>query len=131
MIPRDPNVQRVELAAAALGELRHQLVLVGGCAVSLLIDSATASPPRVTYDVDLIAYLPQAATNVGRGENSGRTLKEFNVVRQFRSLGVWNGQESVFHAPMDSFPGDATRIAVLLQRTQQGPIIGSATALLR
>jgi predicted nucleotidyltransferase len=55
VIPGDPNVQRVELVAAALGELRHQLVLVGGCAVSLLIDSATASPPRVTYDVDLIA----------------------------------------------------------------------------
>src|SRR3984957_7349764 len=88
-------------------------------------------PEQGRYDVDLIAYLPQAATNVGRGENSGRTLKEFNIVRQFRSLGVWNGQESVFHAPMDSFPGDATRVAVWLQRTQQGPIIGSATALLR
>ena len=48
MIPGDPNVQRVELVAVALGELREQLVLVGGCAVSLLIDSATASPPRVT-----------------------------------------------------------------------------------
>lgn len=55
MIPGDPNVQRVELVANALGELRDQLVLVGGCAVSLLIDSATAPPPRVTYDVDLIA----------------------------------------------------------------------------
>jgi predicted nucleotidyltransferase len=55
VIPSDPNVQRVELVATALGELRDQLVLVGGCAVSLLIDSATAPPPRVTYDVDLIA----------------------------------------------------------------------------
>jgi hypothetical protein len=83
------------------------------------------------YDVNLIAYLPQAATNVGRGENSGRTLREFNIVRQFRSLGVWNGKECVFHAPVNSFPGDATRVAVLLQRDQQGPIVGSATALLR
>jgi len=66
-----------------------------------------------------------------RGENSGRTLREFNIVRQFRSLGVWNGQESVFRAPVDSFPGDAIRVAVLLQRAQQGPIVGSATALLR
>jgi hypothetical protein len=55
VIPNDPNIQRVELVASALGELRDQLVLVGGCAVSLLIDSATAPPPRVTYDVDLIA----------------------------------------------------------------------------
>ncbi len=86
---------------------------------------------RERYDVNLIAYLPQAATNVGRGENSGRTLKEFNIVRQFRSLGVWNGRESVFRAPVDSFPGDATRVAVLLQRAQQGPIAGSATVALR
>ena len=88
-------------------------------------------PHQEHYDVDLIAYLPQAATHIGRGENSGRTLREFNIVRQFRSLGVWSGRESVFHAPIDSFPGDATRVAVLLQRAQQGPIVGSATALLR
>ena len=86
---------------------------------------------RERYDVNLIAYLPQADTNVERGENSGRTLREFNIVRQFRSLGVWNGRESVFRAPVDSFPADATRVAVLLQRDQQGPIVGSATALLR
>jgi predicted nucleotidyltransferase len=54
-VTNDPNIERVEVVAAALGELREQLVLVGGCAVSLLIDSAIAAPPRVTYDVDLIA----------------------------------------------------------------------------
>jgi hypothetical protein len=53
--PADPNVQRVELVAAALGDLRAELVLVGGCAASLLIDAPTALPPRVTFDVDLIA----------------------------------------------------------------------------
>ena len=83
------------------------------------------------YDVNLIAYLPQAATNVGRGENSGRTLREFNIVRQFRSLGVWSGLESVFRVPVGSFPADAARVAVLLQRAQQGPIAGSATVALR
>ena len=46
----DPNVQRVELVAAALGDLCAELVLVGGCAASLLIDAPTAPPPRVTYD---------------------------------------------------------------------------------
>lgn len=55
MNPADPNVQRVELVASALGDLRADLVLVGGCAASLLIDAPTAPPPRVTYDVDLIA----------------------------------------------------------------------------
>lgn len=57
MIAGDPNVQSVELVAAALGDLREELVLVGGCAASLLIDAPMAPPPRVTYDVDLIAVV--------------------------------------------------------------------------
>lgn len=57
MNPADPNVGSVEIVAAALGELRDELVLVDGCAASLLIDASTAPPPRVTYDVDLIAVV--------------------------------------------------------------------------
>src|ERR1700722_13811624 len=37
---------------------------------------------RTAYTVFVAAYLPQASTPVGRGENSGRTLQEFNIVRQ-------------------------------------------------
>lgn len=55
MIPGDPNVRIVEEVAAALGDLCDELVLVGGCAASLLIDAPSAGPPRTTYDVDLIA----------------------------------------------------------------------------
>ncbi|MFM1885729.1 MAG: hypothetical protein RL026_886 [Pseudomonadota bacterium] len=57
MIAGDPNVASVGLVAAALGELCDDLVLVGGCAASLLIDAPTAPRPRVTYDVDLIAVV--------------------------------------------------------------------------
>jgi len=57
VIAGDPNVQSVERVAAALGDLCDELVLVGGCAASLLIDTPTAPPPRVTYDVDLIAVV--------------------------------------------------------------------------
>jgi hypothetical protein len=53
--PGDPNVVRVEVVAEALGDLCDELVLVGGCAASLLIDAPSASPARVTYDVDVIA----------------------------------------------------------------------------
>lgn len=62
MNPRDPNVIRVEVVAEALGDLCDELVLVGGCAASLLIDAPTASPARVTYDVDVIA---EVATSHG------------------------------------------------------------------
>lgn len=57
MIAGDPNVQSVELVAHALGDLCDELILIGGCAASLLIDAPTAPPPRVTYDVDLLAVV--------------------------------------------------------------------------
>jgi len=55
--PQDPNIGRVEVVARALGDLREELVFVGGCAASLLITSPSAPPPRVTYDVDMVAEL--------------------------------------------------------------------------
>jgi hypothetical protein len=116
---------------AAIAEPLNTIPISVEVARGVLTVSVPERQDRERYDVNLIAYLPQADTNVERGENSGRTLREFNIVRQFRSLGVWNGRESVFRAPLDSFPADATRVAVLLQRDQQGPIVGSATALLR
>jgi predicted nucleotidyltransferase len=45
----------VEVVAHALGELCDELVFVGGCAVSLLCTSPHAPPPRITYDVDVVA----------------------------------------------------------------------------
>ena len=116
---------------AAIAEPLNTIPISVEVARGVLTVSVPERQDRERHDVNLIAYLPQADTNVERGENSGRTLREFNIVRQFRSLGVWNGRESVFRAPVDSFPADATRVAVLLQRDQQGPIVGSATALLR
>jgi predicted nucleotidyltransferase len=53
--PDDPNVQLVEAVARALDDLCDQLVFVGGCAAGLLCTAASAPPPRVTYDVDVVA----------------------------------------------------------------------------
>src|SRR5882757_351785 len=78
-------------------------------------------------DVLLIGYLREATSHIGRGENSGRTLQEFNVVRSIKRLGTWNGSASSFRIPLDALPRDATHAAVLLQTQGQGPILGAAS----
>lgn len=83
------------------------------------------------YDVNVVAYLPEASTAIGRGENSGRTLTEFNIVREWRRVATWDGKASVLRLPLESFPADASRVAVLLQKSNQGSILGSAVATLR
>lgn len=61
MSAKDPNVAMVELVAAALGTLREEVVIVGGCAAGLLLTDPAASPVRVTYDVDLVVEVAALA----------------------------------------------------------------------
>jgi hypothetical protein len=52
-------------------------------------------------------------------------------VRAIRTLGSWDGRSQQYRAPLESLPGDATDVAVLVQPFGQGPIIGAATCALR
>jgi hypothetical protein len=97
----------------------------------MLTVSLPENQEHQSYMVYVAAYLPQASTAVGRGENSGKTLEDFNIVRQFRYLGTWKGHTAVFRTPVASFPADASRAAVLVQHDGQGPIAGSALVALR
>lgn len=82
-------------------------------------------------DVLLISYRSSAVSAIGRGENAGRTLTEFNIVRSVRSLGTWDGAAKTYHAAQRPLPGDATDIAVLVQSTGQSAIVGAAARTLR
>ena len=90
-----------------------------------------AYPKAAPSEVVLIAYLRHAVSAIGRGENAGRTLEEFNIVRALHSLGSWKGQAETFSVPVASMPSDATDVAVLVQPLGQGPIIGAAAHAIR
>jgi hypothetical protein len=79
-----------------------------------------------TSDVVLVTYLRHASTNVGRGENAGKSLEEFNIVRSMRTLGEWKGASQSFQVSASSLPADATDVAVLVQSRGAGPILGAA-----
>jgi hypothetical protein len=67
----------------------------------------------------------QQETKVGRGENGGRTLREFNIVREWRQIGTWNG--SAVTLPLDAAAGaDRNACAVIVQSGATGPVLGAA-----
>ncbi len=82
-------------------------------------------------DVVLVAYLRKAVSSIGRGENAGRTLDEYNIVRAVVPLGRWNGGAQEFHAKLTSLPQDVTDVAVLVQSPGQGAVVGAATQRVR
>jgi hypothetical protein len=91
--------------------------------------AARATSPR--SDVVLVAYLRHAVSAIGRGENAGRTLEEFNIVRAIRPLGTWSGEARSFEVALASLPADATDAAVLVQPSGQAPVIGALAHSLR
>ena len=95
----------------------------------VLVDLAAHDLPA-PVNVVLIGYLPQAVTAVGRGENGGRKLEEFNIVRAYDVLGVWRGNATRLMVPLSSLPPEASRIAVLLQ-LPEGRIAGATTLAVR
>jgi hypothetical protein len=68
----------------------------------------------------LIGFDPEHRTAVGRGENSGRTLTESNIVRSVRSVGSWSG------APLTiEEDAPAGQDAAVLLEAPGGAIVGA------
>jgi hypothetical protein len=68
----------------------------------------------------LVGFDHAHETPIGRGENSGRTLLESNIVRSLTPIGAWSGSPVELHQS----PPVGEGFAVLLQ-TEDGRIIGA------
>ncbi len=102
-------------------------VEVRGTQLFVNIDAATDAKAS---DVLLLSYQPSAVTAIAAGENGGRELHESNIVRSLELLGHWSGAAAQWQVDLKTLPAEAGRVAVLLQQSQVGPIIGAATAAL-
>jgi len=116
---------------AALAEPHESIsiratVLDGEMTVSL-----DARPDLGPLEVSAIGFLSEASTPVGRGENEGRLLKEFNIVRAVKHLGTSKGTASNFTLRLSSLPADVNGVAILAQQAGQGHIDGATKVLLR
>ena len=69
----------------------------------------------------LIGFDHEHTTSVGRGENGGRTLEEFNVVRSIRPVGQWSGMPLRIN---ERFP-EGQDVAVVLE-APDGRIVGAS-----
>lgn len=116
---------------AALNDSRDTIrveasILNGEIAISL-----DGRPAGSLLNVSAMGYVAEASTQVIRGENAGRALKEFNIVRFVKPLGTSNAAQSHFRLPLSSLPADISGIAILAQRANEGSIVGAAKLALR
>ena len=69
----------------------------------------------------LIGFDHEHTTPISRGENSGRTLTENNVVRSIRSVGQWSGAQLRISEPLP----EGQDVAVVLE-ARDGQIVGAS-----
>jgi hypothetical protein len=97
---------------------------VSGGAIQVHVGAGAAV---AAANVLLVGFLREATTPIGRGENSGRVLKESNIVLSLHELGQWNGMAREFTLDLTKLSKNVTDIAVLVQASGQGAIVAAAT----
>lgn len=119
------RVDRVIAAASQRQKLPVAIAAspAGGWVVTIPVGEA-AEPATVW----LALYDRQHTTPVRRGENAGKTLTDYNIVREFRPIGQWTGAK--LDLPLDLGATDLAGrgFAVIVQAATAGPILGAALA---
>lgn len=95
----------------------------------VLIEFGEQQDARELSNVTVWVAIIQRAGEVSihRGENGGRSLKYYNIVRELAPVGMWSGKaETIRLDPASVGMKKADACAILVQEGHGGPIIGAA-----
>lgn len=77
-------------------------------------------------DVLLVTYDRERHTEVRRGENAGRALTNYNVVKEIHKIGSWTGQPTSFDV---AWTGSSDLrndgCAIIVQDSEAGPVLAA------
>ncbi len=90
--------------------------------------SIPAAPEGRKAAVWLFEFDREHVTAVMRGENSGKSLTNANVVRSLKRIGEWNGQAVELTADLSD---DRDGCAIIVQSGEAGPVLGATAISLR
>lgn len=100
-----------------------------GVATVRIAPASFSGDPAIVW---LVFYDDEHATSIERGENEGRTIVNANVVRIWRKLGTWKGEEAEYRvAASEHGAAERDNCAIILQRGENGPILGAAAGPLK
>jgi hypothetical protein len=117
------QVNRAIAAASQRGKIPIAIAAHAAGSWHATIPAAKIDQPATVW---LVLYDRQHVTPVKRGENAGATLTEYNIVREFRRIGQWNGAK--LDLPLDFGATDLANrgFAIIVQAGASGPVLGAA-----
>lgn len=106
---------------------------------NVVVKIPAADVENVSGEVWLCPVTGKVMVDIGRGENSGRTITYTNVVRRWVKLGNWSGRAESFTFPVSELASedyalsDIDKVAVLVQdgaAARPGIMLGAASTKL-
>jgi hypothetical protein len=95
------------------------------------VSVAAGKAPAVAHGEVWICSVSKAIPiSIGRGENRGREITYYNVVRSLLKVGDWNGSSGSWTVPLENIFRDGVDAAVVYvqdgNRDKPGPMLGAA-----
>ncbi|MDX2159071.1 MAG: DUF1223 domain-containing protein [Hyphomicrobiaceae bacterium] len=91
-------------------------------------EAPTGSPHREAT-IWLVTLHKETEVKIERGENRGKTVKYYNVVRDMSPIGMWSGKAGKLELSRDAVAEPGNELcAVILQIGKAGPIVGAAVS---
>lgn len=110
-------------------------VSISGKHVNVSVAASTEASSSNHGEVWICSVSKSVPITVGRGENRGRELTYYNVVRNWLKVGDWNGNAASWTIPLENVSRDGVDAAVVYvqdgSRDRPGPMRGAAFTSLR
>ena len=101
-----------------------------GKQITVSVAAASKTHTATHGEVWLCGVSKAVPISIGRGENRGRELTYYNVVRNLLKVGDWNGTADSWTVPLENITGKDVDAAVVYvqdgNRDRPGPMLGAA-----
>lgn len=126
------NRQQIEAALETSPPLPVSITMEPGTDSTTVTIGPSTNPDKAKGTIWLAMYDDPVTVPVERGENTGKSITYYNVVRKLRPIAMWKGKEVTIDLPKSEMDfAEVSRCAVILQTELDnglpGPILGAAT----
>jgi hypothetical protein len=103
---------------------------VTGEHINVSVAASRNGPAAMHGEVWICSVSKEVPISIGRGENRGRELTYYNVVRNLLKVGDWNGTPGTWTVPLENITGKGVDAAAVFvqdgNRERPGPMFGAA-----
>jgi hypothetical protein len=125
------NRQQIQAALDNSAPLPVPISMAPGTDSTTVTVGASPAPGKAKGTIWLALYDDPVTVPIAEGENTGKSITYYNVVRKLRPIAMWKGKEVTIDLPKSGLDqAEVSRCAVILQTEHDnglpGPILGAA-----